>query len=109
MSLGNYLRTERQRKHMSLRDVERATGGEVSNAYLSQLENGKIARPSPMILWALSLALGCSYKDLMVKTHYVFPQAKPDDCGHLACIIDNLTPEEHTILSDYLEFIRSRG
>jgi len=39
---------------MSLRQVEEATEKEVSNAYLSQLETGKIVKPSPNILHALA-------------------------------------------------------
>ena len=39
-SLGPFLRAARERRSLTLRAVERATG--VSNAYLSQLESGKI-------------------------------------------------------------------
>lgn len=41
-------RLKRRRKELglSLRDVERSTQFRVSNAYLSQLENGKIKNPS---------------------------------------------------------------
>ena len=43
-NLGPFLRKARQDVQMSLRDVEEATGKEVSNAYLSQLESGKITK-----------------------------------------------------------------
>ena len=45
--LGSLLADLRQAKGLSLREVEEATGRAVSNAYLSQLENGKIQKPSP--------------------------------------------------------------
>jgi transcriptional regulator with XRE-family HTH domain len=45
-SLGLYLKGARLKRNMTLRDVEAATGKEVSNAYLSQLESGKITKPS---------------------------------------------------------------
>ena len=39
---------------MKLRDVEKASDKEISNAYLSQLETGKIEKPSPHVLHALA-------------------------------------------------------
>ena len=46
-ALGAFIRKARQDVSMSLRDVEEATNKEVSNGYLSQLESGKITKPSP--------------------------------------------------------------
>ncbi|MHC4933777.1 MAG: helix-turn-helix domain-containing protein, partial [Planctomycetota bacterium] len=48
--LGTLLADLRMAKGLSLREVEEATGKAVSNAYLSQLENGKIKKPSPSVL-----------------------------------------------------------
>ena len=42
---------------MTLREVEEATNKEVSNGYLSQLESGRISKPSPHILYTLSSVL----------------------------------------------------
>jgi len=50
VTLGQYLASIRNDRKMTLRQVEEASGKEVSNAYLSQLENGKILQPSPNIL-----------------------------------------------------------
>jgi len=47
--------------------VEEATNKEVSNAYLSQLENDKITKPSPNILHALASVYKTSYEDLMAR------------------------------------------
>ncbi len=52
--LGEYLWDLRQAAGMSLRGVEKASGEQVSNAYLSQLETGKIPNPSPAILHELA-------------------------------------------------------
>lgn len=49
----------------TLRDVERITGRELSNAYLSQLENGKIQRPSAHVVLCLCAAYAVSYKDAL--------------------------------------------
>jgi HTH-type transcriptional regulator, competence development regulator len=51
-TLATVLRGARQRRGMSLRDVERAVG--IRNAHLSQLETGTIARPDLALLWDLS-------------------------------------------------------
>ena len=45
---GGYLRALREAKNMTLRDVEKLA--DVSNAYLSQLESGKVKQPSPLRL-----------------------------------------------------------
>lgn len=42
---------------LTLRDVERISGGRVSNAYLSQLENGKIESPSLSVASILAVIL----------------------------------------------------
>src|SRR5258706_1166087 len=75
LSLGIYLNKARADKKMSLRDVEEASGKEVSNAYLSQLESGKITKPSPHVLHALSNALSVPYEILMERAGYIVPTA----------------------------------
>ncbi len=75
INLGQFIKKARQDVQMSLRDVEEATGKEVSNAYLSQLETGKITKPSPHILYALSTVLGVAYETLMERAGYIVPAA----------------------------------
>jgi transcriptional regulator with XRE-family HTH domain len=48
------LKARRMELGFTLRDVEQITGGQISNAYLSQLENGKIKNPSFVIICALA-------------------------------------------------------
>lgn len=48
-TLGAFLRKARSDAKLTQRQVEDATSGEVSNAYLSQLESGKIKSPGPII------------------------------------------------------------
>src|ERR1700752_1741933 len=101
-SLGRYLKSVRLGSKMTLRDVEEATGKEVSNAYLSQLEGGKITKPSPHILYALSTALGVAYEALMERAGYIVPAATHLDGekhGRAATFaIDHLTAEEESEL-----------
>ena len=77
---------------MTLRQVEEATNREVSNAYLSQLENGKIKKPSPNILHALSTVYEISYDGLMEKAGYIVPSGKGKKVPKRS--IDDLTPED---------------
>ena len=55
-SFGAHLARLRNAAGLTLRQVEVATNEEVSNAYLSQLENNKIVKPSPNVLHALKAA-----------------------------------------------------
>jgi len=50
------LKARRAELGFSLRDVEAITEGAISNAYLSQLENGKIKTPSIAVVAQLSAA-----------------------------------------------------
>lgn len=118
--LGAYLADLRTVKKLTLREVEEATGREVSNAYLSQLENGKISRPSPNILHALARVYGVSYDTLMEKAGYISP-SQPTTASVLrsgratsrsepvsALANQNITKAEEEQLLEYLAFLRRR-
>jgi transcriptional regulator with XRE-family HTH domain len=111
-NLGPFIKKARQDVQMSLREVEEATGKEVSNAYLSQLESGKITKPSPHILYSLSTALGVAYESLMERAGYIVPaatRAEGEKHGRAATFsIDNLSADEESELLDYLTYIRSK-
>ena len=109
--LGGLLADLRVAKGFTLREVEEATGKAVSNAYLSQLENGKIRKPSPHVLHSLSGVYAVPYEALMEKAGYLLP---PEDSGKrrkrlAAFAIDDLTAEEEEELLKYLAFLRSRS
>lgn len=112
-SLGAYIRKARQDTGMTLREVEEATNKEVSNGYLSQLESGKISKPSPHVLFALSTVLRTDYEMLMKRAGYILPSAvqRPKGAKHgraATFTIDNLTAEEESQLLEYLTFLRSK-
>lgn len=111
-NLGLFLRKSRDDMKLSLRDVEAATDKEVSNAYLSQLESGKIAKPSPHILYALAKALNVEYEGLMQRAGYIAPKDKTSKRtkkhGSIATFaIENLTSDEETELLRYLKYYRT--
>ena len=108
--LGAILADLRRAKGLSLREVEEATGKAVSNGYLSQLENGRIQRPSPNVLHSLSGVYAVPYETLMEKAGYLLPTK--EGAGRrrrLATFaIDDLTAEEEEELLKYVAFLRSR-
>lgn len=110
--LGAVLSDLRRAKGLSLRQVEEGTGKAVSNAYLSQLENGRIRKPSPNVLHSLAEVYSVPYETLMEKAGYLLP---PQEGGERrrrrlkAFAIDDLTAEEEEELLKYLAFLRSRS
>jgi HTH-type transcriptional regulator, competence development regulator len=70
-SLAKLLTDLRAGSGLSLRDVEKATGEEVSNVYLSQLENGRRADPNPRMLVALAHVYGRPVQELFEAAGYV--------------------------------------
>jgi HTH-type transcriptional regulator, competence development regulator len=110
--LGTLLADLRTAKRLSLRQVEEATGEAVSNAYLSQLENGKIRKPSPNVLHSLAEVYGVPYDTLMERAGYLLPSKDAEGGrrrGLRVFAIDDLTAEEEEELLKYLAFLRSRG
>jgi transcriptional regulator with XRE-family HTH domain len=69
---GTYIKALREAKNLTLREVEKQT--EISNAYLSQLETGKVKQPSPLNLYKLAQLYDVSYETLMEKVGYPVPQ-----------------------------------
>lgn len=110
-TLGQYLSSQRKSKGLSLREVEEATEHEISNAYLSQLEHDKIAKPSPNILYNLATVYNVPYEILMEKAGYIIDMSdrkKSEKHGRVATFADkSLTEEEEEALLDYLVFLRT--
>jgi transcriptional regulator with XRE-family HTH domain len=109
--LGALLADLRAAKGLSLREVEEATSKAVSNAYLSQLENGKIKKPSPNVLHSLAEVYVVPYEALMEKAGYLLPSkaGRRRRTRLVAFAIDDLTAEEEEALLKYLAFLRSRA
>ena len=109
-SLGSYLADLRAAKRLTLRQVEEATGKEVSNAYLSQLEHGHIGKPSPNILHSLASVYGVPYESLMEMAGYITASRSPDEGGRhgraVTFAIQDLTADEEAELLKYLGYYR---
>lgn len=112
VTLGKYLASIRNDRGLSLRSVEEKTDKQVSNAYLSQIENDKIQQPSPNILHALAELYEINFEILMEKAGYITATSARDQSdrhGRAATFAEhNLTPEEEIELMAYLEFMRRK-
>jgi transcriptional regulator with XRE-family HTH domain len=107
-NFGEFIQAARNKLGLSLRAVEEATG--ISNAYLSQLEQGKIKRPSPGILYKLSDVYKVPYADLFRLVGYPLPNTSIETkSATLASRIGPITQDEEESLIEYLEFLRSRN
>jgi transcriptional regulator with XRE-family HTH domain len=69
--LARTLRELRRQRGLTLRQVEERTGREVSNVYLSQLENGRRRDPGPRVLAALARAYDVPVSFLFEQAGYV--------------------------------------
>jgi HTH-type transcriptional regulator, competence development regulator len=107
-SLGSMLRDGRNQLGFSLREVEART--KVSNAYISQLEGGRIKQPSPQILHKLCDLYQCSYPLALELAGYPLPSAPKGRAANARFLarLGKTTPEEERALVEYLEFLRSR-
>ena len=106
MTLGEHLKRAREASNLSLRAVEERIG--ISNAFLSQLESGKVKQPSPLILHKLAQLYGIEYETLMDATGYPVPKPQHKIDALVFGRLGKVTVEEETQLADFLSFIRSR-
>lgn len=105
--LGTLLAASRRQKNLTLRAVEKATG--ISNAYLSQLENGDVQEPSPVMLAKLADLYDVPYPTMLEYAGYRVPNsAEAGAPSPFAARIGAVTEDEETALLEYLDFLRTR-
>ncbi|MGB7925550.1 MAG: helix-turn-helix transcriptional regulator [Pyrinomonadaceae bacterium] len=63
-SLADYVRRVRQEKRFSTTEVERQSGGDISDAYVTRIENGYVRNVSPEKLRALAKGLQVSEDEI---------------------------------------------
>lgn len=109
-TFGPELRTLREKVNLSQKDVEEATG--VSGAYLSQLENNKVRKPSPFILHKLASLYEVPYELIMRYAGYIHDKVDsnaPKTLVGAALLAEGeLSPEEERDLASYLQYLRER-
>lgn len=108
--LGAYLAAARKKTELSLRGVEAETG--ISNAYISQLETGKIKTPSPTVLHTLAQRYDVSYDTLMELAGYPVSDRSSlkgdQEKSKLAARLGDISEDEEDALIGFLEIIRKR-
>ncbi|MBN8669379.1 MAG: helix-turn-helix transcriptional regulator [Chitinophagales bacterium] len=113
MSLGKKLKDAREHLLMTLRQVEDATG--ISNAYLSQLENDKIQKPSANILYKLATIYKVNLNALLAAagiiqdaTNSVGVSEEDKILSNIAFYAENLSNEEKNEVLEYIKFLRHK-
>ena len=108
------MKESREYAGLTLRQVEEAT--EISNSYLSQLENDKIKRPSANVLYKLAslyrvnLDVLLSAAGIIEKASPRTPSSKTQDSlvNSIAFYAKNFTKEEEERVLEYIRFIISQ-
>lgn len=107
-SLGEILKESRELKGLSLRDVEEIT--DISNAYLSQMENDKIKKPSADILHKLAGLYKIDFSFLLFSARLIEKASDLNKSfGKYVFSKENLSKEEEEELIRYLKYIRQKN
>lgn len=106
-SLGATIKGYRKSLLLTLQQVEDAIG--ISDAYLSQLENDKIKKPSANVLYKLSCLYCVNIEVFLYAAGFIKdkPITNSNILSHIAEAA-KLTPEEEAQLMQYLKFLRSK-
>lgn len=103
-SLGETLKERRELMALTLRQVEEAIG--VSNAYISQLENDKIKKPSANVLYKLATLYQVELDVLLIACGIIKPNQSVNKISTITNNIGKITSEEEQALLDYLKYLR---
>ena len=109
-TLASYPKSLRDARGLSLRGAEQVSG--ISNAFLSQLESGKVKQPSPVVLYKLAELYSVPYETLMRRAGHPVPEGamRAGQSGPVVVHrLGKVTKEEEQALLDYLGFLRSRA
>lgn len=72
ISLAYYLKQERKKQKLTLRDIEKLSKNKISNPYFSQLEQSpRRFDPSPHALREISKAMKLDYINLLIVAGYL--------------------------------------
>ena len=110
-TLGKTLKNTRENVSLTLRDVEIATG--ISNAYLSQLENEKIKKPSANILYKLANVYKIDLNVLLCASGIIEKNENSEVIKQqsllereIAFYKDKLSEDEEKEIVDFIKFLR---
>ena len=103
-ALGQYVRSRRHQKGLSLHEAEAAS--HVDHSYWSKLERGEYQTPNPRYLGAIARALGSPLEDLYALAGYDVPERLPAFSGYLRSNSE-LPPEAIADLEKYYAQLRA--
>ena len=111
-TLGKTLKSTRERVSLTLREVEVSTG--ISNAYLSQLENDKIKKPSASVLYKLADVYKITLDVLLLAAGIIEKKSKVKPVENnlekeIAFYKDKLSTEEEKQVIDFIKFLRHQN
>lgn len=104
MKVGQILKNGRELQGLSLRQVEEVLN--ISNAYLSQLENGKIKSPSANYLYRLADLYRLNFEQLLKASGII--DGSLDKPKRFLELPYEVTEKEQELLLKYLKFIRKK-
>lgn len=109
-SLGSELKKARDETSLTLRQVEDATG--ISNAYLSQLENDKIKKPSANILYKLAEIYNVELNHLLkaagIITKTSEKSGENEMTNSIAFYADKLSESDQKEVLNYIKYFISK-
>lgn len=104
IKFGEYLHKLRDERNWSLRDIQEKTKGEVSNAYLSQLESGKKNIPTLKVIQKLADAFGLPIEVLLKEAGYGSPDvAAKKEANVIFRGYEQLSPKNRQIMQEMLK------
>ncbi len=106
--LAHTLKNARESMKLTLRQVEDATN--ISNAYLSQLENYKIKKPSASVLYKLASLYKMDIKLLLNASGIIQSDnsVKSEWGKRIAFLAEDLGSDQRQQVLDYINFIKNR-
>ena len=107
LSLSKFVRDTRLEKHLSAGDVERNSGGRISDAYVLRIESGNVANVSPEKLDALADGLGIPV-DQIYRVARGLPQETPKERLEILAETfggQNLTEQDWAEIEGVLKFL----
>lgn len=105
-ALGAYIRDQRERAHISLRQLAKVAG--VSNPYLSQIERG-LRRPSAEILQQIAKGLRISAEALYVQAGILDDRRSDSDVSQAVVADRFLVDRQKQVLLEIYESFRSEN
>lgn len=109
-TLAEFVKRVRNEKRLSLNDVQRQSGNQIANSYVSRIENGIVTNVTPEKLKALAKGLHISEEEIFAVVRGKTPSDDPDYKNwKFASLFDDaqkLTPEQMKQFETLMEVTR---